>query len=121
MNVFQIGALAGMDKVAAGNPAAPVKSSLGTGYPEAQRFATYLNQGGGMAAQHVAGSVQMHPSPYPGYINTGNKSAPMQVAGNIGGRGGSPDTGELGLGQGGDMTVTKSAAFQAGLASVFGI
>lgn len=112
--IFGRGVMDAIEKLAAGNPAAPVKSSLPTGSPEAQRFAPYLNQGGGMPTAHAAGEVAKQPQPCPGYINTGDKGAPQQVAGDVGGRSGAPDMGELGTGQGGDMTVTKSAAFVAG-------
>lgn len=119
MDAFEIGFQDAMDKLAGtSNPAQPVKSSMGTGYPEGQRFAPYLNQGGGMAAQQTAGEVQKHPQPWPGHVNIGDKKPGTQEPGFVN-RHGSPDTGELGMGQGGDMTVTKSAAFEAGISSVF--
>lgn len=118
MEAFEIGLHDAMEKLAgSSNPAQPVKQSLGTGYPEGQRFAPYLNQGGGQAAQHKAGEVQKQPQPYPGYVNMGDKSAPQQTAGQVA-MDSSPDTGELGMGQGGDMTVTKNAAFEAGIESM---
>lgn len=115
MNAFEVGVAMGMEK-AAGNPAAPQKSSL-PGMGHGSPSTAYLNQGGGGARQQVAGNVQIHPQPWPGHVNIGNKSPGTQVPGNVGGRGGSPDTGELGMGQGSDMTVTKSAAFEAGIVS----
>lgn len=121
MDAFEIGFEYAMDKLAgSSNPAQPVKNSLGTGAPEGQRFAPYLNQGGGGAAQHQAGEVQKQPQPWPGHVNIGDKKPGVQVAGDVGGRGGSPDTGELGIGQGGDTTVTKSAAYEAGFESMLG-
>lgn len=112
---FEIGVAAGMEKAAA-NPAAPQKSSL-PGMGHGSPGTAYLNQGGGQARQQSAGSVQSQPQPWPGHVNIGNKSPGVQVPGNVGGRSGSPDTGDLGMGQGGDMTVTKSAAFEAGVVS----
>jgi hypothetical protein len=117
MKAFEIGVASAMDKLAAGNPAQPVKQSLGTGQPEAQRFAPYLNQGGGMPAAHKAGAVESKPQPWPGHVNIGDKSPGQQVAGPVAGDK-SPDTGEMGS-AGGDMTVTKSAAFWAGVDSLF--
>ena len=118
MNAFDIGFEEGLDKVAgASNPAQPVKSSLPGGAPEKLRFAPYLNQGGGQAAEHKAGPVESKPQPCPGHVNIGDKSPGVQVAGDVGGRAGSPDTGDLGMGQSGDQTVTKSAAFMAGALS----
>lgn len=112
MKAFEIG-LALVKMAGSSNPAQPVKQSLPTGHPEAQRFAPYLNQGGGMPAAHQAGDVQRHAQPWPGYINTGDKGAPQQTAGMVA-MDKSPDTGEMGS-AGGDMTVTKSAAFWAGV------
>jgi hypothetical protein len=116
MNAFDIGVAMGMVKAAAGNPAAPQKSSL-PGMAFGAPGTAYLNQGGGQATQQSAGRVQMHAQPWPGHVNVGDKKPGTQVPGDVGGRSGSPDTGELGLGQGGDMTVTKSAAFEAGIVS----
>lgn len=112
-NIFDLGVSDAMRKIAAsGNPAAPVKSSLG-GMERMSPSAPYTN-GGGKAVQQVPGSVQSQPQPWPGYVNH-SKGAPQQTAGDVAGRAGSPDTGDLGLGQGGDMTVTKSAAFALGV------
>ena len=102
---------------AASNPAQAPKSSLSSGAPEAQRFAPYLNQGGGAAGQHQAGPVASVPQPWPGHVNIGDKSPGQQAAGAVA-MDTSPDTGERGTSNTGDMVRTKSAAFVAGIGSV---
>lgn len=101
MEIFALGAQAAMSKIAADNPTAP-------------RLAPYLNQGGGQAGQQQPGAVAKQPQPHPGYVTagTGVQQASPQVAGDLKPHG-APDQGERGA-QGGDMTVTKSAALAAG-------
>lgn len=110
-DILNLGFESTFEKLA--NPAAPVKSSK-DGMERTSPSTPYLNMGGGKAQQQQAGKVKDQPQPWPGYVNH-SKDAPVQSAGDVGGRGGSPDTGELGMGQGGDMTVTKSAAFDLGM------
>ena len=93
------------------------KVSLPSGTPEAQRFAPYLNQGGGNAGQHTAGSVESRPQPWPGHVNVGDKGAGQQVPGRVA-MDTSPDTGEKGTSDTGDMIRTKSAAWIAGAEAV---
>ena len=102
-----------MEKVA--NPAAPVKSSKGGMERDEGPGTAYLNQGGGKAGKHVAGSVESTPQPWPGHVNIGDKSPGQQGAGDVGGRGGSPDTGERGTTMGsGDQAMSKSASWVMG-------
>lgn len=109
---FAAGLLAKL--AAKGNPAAPAKSATGDTTVDHGPPAAYLNQGGGKAAKQTAGPIESRPQPHPGHVNIGDKGAGTQVAGDVGGRGGAPDTGDLGMGKGGDMAVTKSAAWIAG-------
>lgn len=111
-SAFTAGLLAKL--AAKGNPAAPAKSATGDTVVDHGPSAAYLNMGGGKAGKQTEGAVESRPQPHPGHINIGDKGAGQQVAGDVGGRGGSPDTGDLGMGKGGDMTVTKSAAWIAG-------
>ena len=100
---------------AAGNPAAPVKKSLSTGPgPAVPKLAPYLNHGGGQAPQHQAGEVQKQPQPWPGHVNIGDKRPGTQTAGDVHTHA-SPDTGERGSACGEAHTITKSAAFWAGV------
>lgn len=102
-----------MSKVAApGNPAAPVKSSLGTGSIDMGLNAPYLQGGGKAGAQGPSPTVE---SPGANYLNTpGGKSAGPQQAGGVGVHA-SPDSGERGMVPSADLSVTKTAAFTAGM------
>jgi hypothetical protein len=112
---FELGVENALAKVAS-NPAAPQKSSKG-GMESSSPSTAYLNQGGGKAQAQSAGAVQSHSPAYPGYINVGNKAPPEQSAGDVGGRAGSPDTGELGspFGSGDQNVQTKSASWLIGM------
>lgn len=116
-NIFALGAHDTMAKLAAGNPAAPQKRSLGDGPIDMGLSAPYLNMGGGKAQQHQAGDVMRQPQPWPGHVNIGDKKPGVQVGGDVENRSGAPDTGERGS-SGGDMTVTKSAAFEIGFNAI---
>lgn len=112
-NIFELAFNEALEKVA--NPAAPVKSSQGGMERDEGPSAAYLNQGGGKAGKHVAGSVESKPQPWPGHVNIGDKSPGKQVAGDVDNRGGSPDTGERGTTMNsGDMAMSKSASWIAG-------
>ena len=108
MNAFEAGI---MSKIAAGNPAAPSKTSQGDGPIDMGLATAYLNMGGGQAAQQVAGGLNRG-SPSTAYLNMGGGQAGDQQPGLVN-RHAAPDTGELGMAGGG--STTKSAAWKAGL------
>jgi len=114
MDVFESFA---REKIAAENPAAPVKSSL-PGMEVMSPETAYLNNGGGKAEEQKAGEVKKSQQPGDAYLNTpGGAKADEQVAGDIN-VGAAPDTGEKSPSSA-DMTVTKSAAFEAGVRMSF--
>jgi len=106
MDVFELGA----KEAAAGNPAQPVKSSLGSPNVAPSPGGAYLNTKGGAKAGKQGGDPNVAPAPGKSSYAPSQPSAAANIHS-------SPDTGERGAADKGDQTVTKSAAWHAGLAS----
>lgn len=106
MDVFELGA----KEAAAGNPAQPVKSSLGSPNVAPSPGGAYLNTPGGAKAGKQGPDPKVAPAPGASSYAPGQPSAAANIHG-------SPDTGERGSTGKGDQTVTKSAAWHAGVAA----